>query len=350
MNIATGEKEDENEETVNDMNAPKGHIACHYTVYTFLSKLLKKIEIRCEGNDSNKDFAYFMIPPICFLLTNQTMNSFWQNVERDSTHSKILSLISETDYFIYEMFYNNRLMRNVSNSTITRILYNINIFHCEVINYCAIVIQNIILLVHFFYDKDGDGFTDEEKYKLHPDNIAICVIQLCFLVFLMSVWIKYKFYLYFQHNLMKIYNKKFIYKQEDELNNNKILESNDSMVDNFNSDIGIINKIKVGLVDTILGNKEVNIFVFTLILIILYLSTGSALFLVLPTLFVANLSSILFGIILAVKLRYTQISAVLIYTYIVVYCFTWFDFYFYYDSWSFDDMLSIANVIFIIYN
>ena len=331
----------------------------HVLIYKFLNRLLRRIEINNKLNESEDDYSFFVIPPICFLLSNQTMNSFVNNVDRDSAYSKITSLISETDYFIYEMFFNNRLMRNVSHSPITKALYNINLYHCEMINYFFIILQNLLLLAHFYRPPSSiqPSLPPKYKYTIFQSNLIVSVIQLCLLAFILVVWIKYKFTLYFQHNLLKIYNKKFIFKIDkgDGENSERPLfsqytDSIDSMIDNLNSDIHWSSKIKVAIVDTILSNREVNMFVFTALFIIFYFATGSAIFLVFCSLFAANLSSILFGIVLAIRLRWVQLITVLFYTYLVVYVFSWIAYYFYQSSFEFNDPLDVQSVNIKYYN
>lgn len=328
--------------------------ACN--IYIFLNKLMKKIEIRDPSTSNKKDFAFFVIPPICFLLSAQTISSFWHNVDRDSVDSKISSLISETDYFIYEMFFNRRLMKSING--ITKYIFNINLFQCELINYFIILLHQTLLLYHF-YTPNHQRIYDSQKYLIYTDGYSLCAIQLLYLFIILTIWFKYKFTLYFQHKLMTIYHNHFIFKKqgsEDKdiqryLSNNQDTSENpiETLIDQLNCEVSFWNKAKICIVDTILLNREINMFVFTFICIILFFITHSNICMVIPVLFAVNLSSILYGIVLAIKLRWIQLFTVLYFTYVIVYLFAWISFYYLQDSFVFADPI-ISTSVLIIFN
>jgi hypothetical protein len=55
----------------------------------------------------------------------------------------------------------------------------------------------------------------------------------------------------------------------------------------------------------------------------LYLIFGSPFILAIPALFVANLSPLLFSIVTAIKIRGWQLIQVLLFTFIIIYLFSW---------------------------
>ena len=132
----------------------------NYVLYLFVNELLKKIEIRGErgethDNENNKinkinnnqkttnqDFTFFVIPPICLLLSEQTITYFNTHVDRSSVHSKITNLINETDYFMCEMFYHK--LYNMNYGTFMQFLAKVNIQVVEIISYLFTVLQNIL--------------------------------------------------------------------------------------------------------------------------------------------------------------------------------------------------------------
>ena len=61
--------------------------------------------------------------------------------------------------------------------------------------------------------------------------------------------------------------------------------------------------------------------------------------------FVSNLNNILFGIVFSLELRFKQLIIVLLFTYIIVYLFSWFAFYYFYELFEFDDLYDVKDNI-----
>ena len=99
------------------------------------------------------------------------------------------------------------------------------------------------------------------------------------------------------------------------------------------------------ILNTILLNREICIFIYTFILIILYISTNSGIFLVLPLLFIYNISTTLFSVVYSIYSKIKQLLTVLFYSYLIIYCFMWFGFYFMSQTMNFDDVLDVSTVI-----
>ena len=81
----------------------------------------------------------------------------------------------------------------------------------------------------------------------------------------------------------------------------------------------------------------------TLLCEILFLSTGNGIFLAIPTLFIANMMSLLRGIFLIFKLRWSQLLLVLTYCYLIVYNFAIIAFYYLTHSFNFDNLYDVNN-------
>ena len=113
-------------------------------------------------NDSKRDYNFFIIPNICFLLLSIVY--FNNNVDRTSIHSKIINLITETDYFICEIFYNNRYYINYSK--FSKFLVSINIKSAENLNYIFIIAHNIVLIICYYSKTDMKVY----KYKNNYDE------------------------------------------------------------------------------------------------------------------------------------------------------------------------------------
>ena len=329
----------------------KNNIFCNkieinsYIIYKFLNKLLTRIEIN-ENINSNKNdkksFSFFVIPPICFLLSKQTKKDFNENVDRDSTHSKIFSLINETDYFIFEMFLNNYNFRDYKK--FSKFLLKINIFNLEKFNYLLIVAHNILLFIHFYSTNE---INESIKFKVNNYNYYLCLFHIVFIIFVIFNWFYFMFKLQFIHNLMRNYNIKLTFRSlEDKTSHlTSMTENPHKMVNKIYNQVSLLQRLYTFFFDSILINRKINMFIYTLILLILYIFTGNGTFLAFPMLFIANLIEFLFGLILIIKERRDQFLLTLIYTYLIVYIFAIVSFYYFQDNFEFKNLYNIEYKI-----
>ena len=330
--------------SVTKQTLPKGikisHEKANYVVYLFLHKLLTRIEIKETDNESNKDFSFFVIPPICFLLSNHTIMFFNKYVDRDSVHSKIISLINETDYFIYEMFYNNHNFR--SYSKLSKLLSSMNISAAEKFNYFLIILHNLFVLVHFYSINEIDP---NKKNDINIYNFILSWVHIAFIIVVLFIWFYYIFRLEYIHNIMKERGIKFIFRQSDDKNSHftTLSESTENLLKKVEKQIPLSDKLSLFFLDSILLNRQINMILATLICVIVYLCTGSSIALAIPILFLANMNELLYGIILTVKLRWSQLLVVLTYSYLIVYLFAILAFYYFTESFNFDDVYDVEN-------
>ena len=319
-----------------------------YFIYKFLTKIMRRIEIRNSNSSTltpshtttspSRDFSFFVLPPICLLLSNSTKTSFNENVDRETVATKIITLIEETDYFIFEMFYNKQRMANFSK--LSTFLFNLNTIYFQYINYIFFVVENILIIYHNY---DIKPIPDQNKRNLYIDGIIIQCIHLVFITFVLLIWFIYKFELQYKHKIMQNYKStKFIFNKDD-TRNEHLTENDSSLLHKIGADLTMSQKIRLIIINTILSNGEVNIFVFSFLLGILYLIIGNAIFIAIPLLFVANLNNILYGIVVSLQLRFKQLIIVLIFMYIIVYLFSWFAFYFFPELFEFIDLYNVKS-------
>ena len=324
----------------------------NYVMYLFANKLLRKIEIKSdvltngEQKGESRDFTFFLIPPICLLLSEQSINYFYNNVDRSSVHSKIIGLITETDYFICEMFYHKLYQMNYG--TFMHFLREINIQLVEKISYVFIIIQNIIILVHFY--SKNTIIPDEDKLIIYLPNMIVGIVHIVFIVLGLIIWFYFMLNLEVIHNYMKNYNVKFLFRDNDEEKENRqshfaILNEGvqdlSKLMDKLYSKIPLSKKIYTILFESIIFNNKVNIILITLLFEIIFLLTGNCILLAIPTLFIANMMSLLRGIFLIFKLRWSQLLLVLTYCYLIVYNFSIFGFYYLNHSFYFDKLYDV---------
>jgi hypothetical protein len=133
---------------------------------------------------------------------------------------------------------------------------------------------------------------------------------------------------------MKRYNKNFVFRKKgqshSEVISQKIInyfkpDSNlsvFSVIKNKNKDLSIFQSLKVGI-DALLFNREISVLVYSMIFIILYMCLNNELVLLIPVLFIANITPTLFDIIRAITMKFSQMASVLAFTAFVVYVFMW---------------------------
>ena len=323
--------EEENKETTS-------HIKTDYVLYLFLNQIMQRIQIKTESTKTGRDFSLFVIPPLCLLLRSSTKNSFMENVDRDTVSTKILSLIEESDYFIYEMFYNKLTMKSFT--YLDKKLFNLEFVNIEYINYLFIVVQNILSLIHYFSE---EPIENSEKQKRNLDVIIILILHMLLICFTLFVFIRYKYKLKFKHEIMRSYGEKFIFKKSGD--NPKLNEnlSEEGFLNKVGNDLSLKQIIYTGFICSILLNREINIFFFTLIFNILFLIVPNCIFLSVPLLLVANINPLLLGIVVSFEIRLKQLLMVLIFMYLIVYLFSWIAFYYFPELFQFDGLLKVTK-------
>jgi inositol 1,4,5-triphosphate receptor type 1/inositol 1,4,5-triphosphate receptor type 3 len=152
---------------------------------------------------------------------------------------------------------------------------------------------------------------------------------------------------------MTLYKKNFVFKKPgvDKKISQKIIDyfqdkehvSSTIFFNEVNKKISGWQQFYVGLFETSLFNREINIFLFTVILNILFLTIRHYLFIIVEILLIINIVPTLYDIFQAIKLKYLHILLVLLFTYLLVYIFMWFGFFFYQDFFVYDDILESSS-------
>ena len=314
---------------------------CNYVMNKFLSKLLTRIEIRESQNESIRDYNFFVIPNICFLLSERTIENFNNYVDRTNIHSKIINLITETDYFICEMFYHNKYY--LKYSKFSKFLVEINVKSAENINYLFIVAQNIILII-CYYSRDELKIY-KYKNKMLVISYFLSYVHFLFIIITIIIWTYYFSELEFIHNIMRNYKQNFIFRTLEDKNShfNTLNENLNNLFKKFYSKISLSQKLYTLIVDTILFNRQICFIITTFFCLCLYFITRNGLFISIPILFIANMNDLLFGILVSIKMRWVHLLLTVLYTYILVYIFSLFAFYYVNKSFKFSDLINITQ-------
>ena len=298
-------------------------------------------------NEKNQ-LTFFQRPYLTFFLSNQTKNSFENNVDRDSATTKYMQLIYYSDYFLFEMIVNKHLNRGILN-----FLSQIDYVVFEWINYAFIISSNLDLVIQKYQspsmnDEDYNNPSKIIKYKFKHKKVIISIIQIVYIILVLIIWFRFKFILYYEGNILKKYNITFVYRQKSDLGRNKSIP--EAIINFFSSKsnitvyklgkemykaIPLYERITIALFDTVLTNREICVLVYSAILLLLYLVFNKSLFIIIQVIFIANLIPTLFAIFSALMSKFKTMITVLFVIYLLTYLFMWIAYFFLAEDFSF---------------
>lgn len=111
----------------------------------------------------------------------------------------------------------------------------------------------------------------------------------------------------------------------------------------INKDTKLLAKLKILIIDTIIFNLDINIFLFSLILNILYLIHSHPLFLSIETLFIFGIFPSLINIFKAFTAKASSLFSCLIFTYLIVYIYNWLTIFYIRDTFVFEEVLEYQS-------
>ena len=303
-----------------------------------------------ENSKNGIKTAFFLRPYLTFTLRKNTKIKFVKNVDRSNASTKFASLVNFSDFCLFEMIVNRHL---IGNSKFKKFLANINYFAVELFNYLIIIINNAFIIYHFYKSpklpiEEYDLFDESQKSTLYIDNILISLVQVIILIVMVIIYYCFHFIIHFEHSVMKRYNKKFVLQTNGE--DNKISQtiidyfqdkdvSSSSFFKEVNKNVSGWQKFYVGLFESTLLNREINIYIWTIILNILFITIRSYLCIVVEVLFIVNIFPTLYDIFQAIKSKYLHIILVLLFDFLIEYVFMWIGFFFFPDFFKYDDIL-----------
>jgi hypothetical protein len=309
-----------------------------------------------ENNNNNeednpKKIVFFIKPYLSFHLSEQAKEYFLYNVDRTSATSKYQELISYCDYFIFEMMYN---MKYINNSNISKSLSKISFYILEVINYLLILAENCLLMYHYYrdYSLSFDEYVlvdDSIRYKRFIDIIIIIVVKLILIFFAFFVWFYCKFIITYQRNIMLNEDKNFIFRQLGQPTQNiihptmvKYFRENGNLYDTMsliNEDIGLFKTIKLAVIDSVIFNLDINIFVFSFIMDVLFLISGHPLFLSIETLFLYGIFPSLINIFKSFTEKFSSLCSCLLFTYLILFVYNYIAIFYMRDAFDLGDIM-----------
>ena len=295
-----------------------------------------------SDNNYNNDEAiekekivFFIRPHLSFHLSEQTKKFFVNNTDRSNILKKYSSLISFADYCSFEMMYN---MLYINNSIIKKKLSRIELSKMQIINYILILIENVLLMIHYFRSPyiTHDIYDVVDKSILNKvffDIWIVLLIKLGIIFFVFIIYFYCKFTLVYQRNIIMNQNQNFIFRKSGQPSQNmenpilvKYFACNGSLLDTMsliNKNLGILTKIKIVIIDSLIANIEINIFFFSLVLNLLFIFFGNPIILSIELLFIAGIYPSLLNILRAFTSKFSNIMICLFFTYCIIYIYSW---------------------------
>ena len=321
----------------------------YYKIFPNSDKAKKDKNREANHKQSPTSETFFIRPSLTFRLSNQSKVNFENNVNRESKSEKYMGLIKFSDYALFEMVFNKHI---IGNRKFTKFLSSVPYKIIEYINYCFIIVQNILLMNHFYKSPDSDPSEYDVEFKnavtkQFTDNLIIAIVQVVFTGLISINWFFFKFILTVQHNLMVEEDMNFVFKKKGEENIIPItiveyFQDKDVSTFSFLSqcikNVSIFKIIYIIIFHSLLLNTEINMIFFTLILSAIYIKTGVSLLLIIPILFIANINKILGNIFSAMIQNLRQMSLVILFILMISYIYSWISLYFLDDFFNFEVM------------
>ena len=313
-----------------------------------------------EDNDEGKKYVFFIKPYLSFHLSEQTKTYFLNNVDRDSATNKYKKLISYADYFMFEMMYNIKYMNN---SKFLNFISKISFYALQLFNYLLILAENALLIYHYYrdYSLDYEEYYLElhysDQYKRFTDIIIIIIVKLILIFFALFVWFKNKFIITYQRNVIIKEDVNFIFRQFGQPIQNvihptmvKYFREEGNLMETMsliNRDIGFFKKIKIAVMDSVLLNIDIDIFLFSLILDILFLIFGHPILLSIETLFIYGLFPELTNIFKSFITKISTFLSCLAFSYLIIYVFNYISIFYLGKDFDFGDIMEYKSENFI---
>ena len=308
-----------------------------------------------EIDNNDMKVAFFIRPYLTFHLSEQSKKYFINNVKREHTFDKFSSLISFSDYCIFEMMYN---MLYINKNKVLKRLSRIDLYYIQIINFLLILLENSLLMYHYYR---GASLSIEEYDIVDPtilnkrftEIFIIIIVKISLIGLVLFIWFYSKFIITYQRNIIFQGEGNFIFRKLGE----NIQNINQSVMVNFfrnngsifeimrliNKDLNIFKKTKIVIFDTILSNLEINIFVFSFILNILFLLLGNPIFLSIETIFIVGIFPSLLNIFRSFTAKFENFIFCLIFTYSIIYIYNWISLFFLRKTFDFGEVMQYQS-------
>ena len=165
------------------------------------SKFYNKIIRSCEfviGEEQTLKKLYFVIDPKVFLISKRNIDSFFDEVDRSSSTTKLKGFLDQLNLFCTELDYKQKHLKN---SSYLKRMLEIEYSNADLMNFFFALFINIVLLIFLDNNSYNEGFIFNFIMIIALVQISFNLIYL--VIFLMS---KYDFYVSLERS--KILDKK----------------------------------------------------------------------------------------------------------------------------------------------
>ena len=247
--------------------------------------------------------VFFLINPSAFLVSDNSIQQFYEEVDRSSANSKLKGLLNHLPIFKSEIVYRKYLITNSKHAS----NFNIDYKNIDLINLIIGFIMVVVLMLSFSYLSDKTSLV--YNFVVYPLTLIEIVINLISL-FIFYYW-KKDFYMILLHN-----NTKSNIKID---NSKEIIPSPEG---------SFLNRIKLQLLDTFLWTEETYIITLnTLIAVTVLISPRFTFLFTLQLFTILRFVKIMKQIVHAFKMRFGQFITMIIFLAILSNSYAMFSFY-----------------------
>lgn len=274
----------------------------------FLTKIIYSCEFMIdspndEGDKLELKKIYFIIDPRAYLVSKNNIENFFDTVDRTSSTTKIKSLIDIISFFKSEVEFKENFLKN--NSKRLKWLLEIEFKNVDLITFCLSMAINIILLV-FLKGGDKNPADDILNTLLLILGLSTIFINfICIIFFLLS---KYKFYVNIEKSNLE----------------NPV-------------DIGFYDAIRVYFINSFLTNDEIYLMIINIVVSFIGIISKQCTFVFsLQLLTVMKFVPTIKEIVIAFKLRITQLASMIAFLGILIFFYSVIGFYFFNQEFAID--------------
>jgi hypothetical protein len=267
----------------------------------FLNKTIHSCEFMIdsssdEGDELKLKKIYFIIDPRVYLISKNNTDTFFDEVDRSSSTTKLKSLIDKLNFFMSEVDYK---YTNLKKSKYLKWMLEVDYKNVDFLNFCLSLVINIILLIFL----KGDAVGDKDSVYWVTVLLAFIQILINFLYLIIFAVSKYKFYILVQRT-----------------NSEK-------------KSLSVMEWINVYLLDSFFFNDEIYLMILNIIIGCLGIISTYATFLFsLQLLTVIKFVPTIKEIVMAFKLRFSQLLSMIGFLAILIYFYSNIGFYFLSDE------------------
>jgi hypothetical protein len=264
----------------------------NYLCVAFFESITRMVFVSKQGNDKPVR-VIFTLNPMAPLLSKNTKEDFVENVGRSDRYIKLVSLMENCEFFIEEVTYKKSQGKD---SSIIRVINDLNFYRIEVCGFLITVIINIILLKSI----KGEG---KRLYGDPKVDIGIKILGLINLIFnflATILWLYTKFGVYYLAEMQRILKKK----------KNDMDEEDNEGEEEEEIDLSIWEKLYATYI-VLFGKGKLFGFIWNMAFSLAGFLTENYFFYICQIYGVVNLSQTLRNLVLSFKLKINQIVSIL---------------------------------------